>query len=381
MKKLKILELTNYSAGGCGVGARVLQEAEMLSKKHDVHIFSSYYEKGTNKICSAEETKGKVKIKRFPALQPGLGILKYIPGGQSYMFWRFQKEALEFKPDVIIAHAYRHPHTTQAIKIAKKLGAKLFLVTHAPFLPERHLRKTLSEKLSVWFYDHLIAPITLNKFDKIIAITPWEIPILEKIGVKKEKIVLIPNGLKEEFFKNKAKSKEQSIILFMGRISPIKDLETLILSINYIKDKTIKINIIGPAEPQYLAKLKSLIKENNLYSRVKITDKVYTRKEQIENLDSSKIYVLPSKSEAMPQTLIEAMARGKIVIASNNRGSSAIVQDRKTGYLFQVGNAQNLAEKIDLALSANQNNLKNAAKAYVKQFHWDILIKKLESLF
>ena len=83
MKKLKILELTNYSAGGCGVGARVLQEAEMLSKKHDVHIFSSYYEKGTNKICSAEETKGKVKIKRFPALQPGLGILKYIPGGQS----------------------------------------------------------------------------------------------------------------------------------------------------------------------------------------------------------------------------------------------------------------------------------------------------------
>ena len=39
----------------------------------------------------------------------------------------------DFKPDIIIAHSYRHTHSVIASKIAKKLGAKSFLVTHAPF--------------------------------------------------------------------------------------------------------------------------------------------------------------------------------------------------------------------------------------------------------
>ena len=53
MKKLKILELCPYSAGGCGVWQRVKQESLELKKLgHDIKIFSSNFEKGTDKIIS-----------------------------------------------------------------------------------------------------------------------------------------------------------------------------------------------------------------------------------------------------------------------------------------------------------------------------------------
>jgi len=370
MKKIKILELTNYTSGGCGVGARVIQEARLLAKNHEVQVFSSYYEKGTNKICPIEEKINKLIIKRFPA--------KYL-GGQSFMSWNFQKEAIKFKPDIIIAHAYRHFHTTRALKIAKKIGAKIFLVTHAPFV-EGDTTRSLKEKLIVNLYDKFFARFYINKFNKIIAITPWEIPLLEKIGAKKDKIVLIPNGIREEFF-IPSKKKEQNKILFMGRISPIKDLETLILAMKYVKNKNLRLEIIGPAELGYLKILQNLIKSNNLQNKVKITNKTYDYKEQISNLDEAKIYVLPSKSEAMPQTLIEAMARGKIVIASNNGGSSALIVNGKTGHLFQIGDPEALAEKINQALSSNQLNIKKATKKYVEQYRWSTIIKKLEALF
>jgi len=193
---MRILELTNYSAGICGVFARAKQEAELLSKNHEVAIFSSNHTKGSNKLASPEETLGKVKIKRFKTKKLG---------GESFMHWfskEAQKEALKFKPDLIIVHSYRHPHTTKALKLKNKLNCKVFLVTHAPFIEDDSTR-TIKEKLFVNFYDKFIAPRKINKFNKILAITKWEIPHLLKLGVSKENIIYSPNGIPIEFFKQK----------------------------------------------------------------------------------------------------------------------------------------------------------------------------------
>lgn len=366
---MKILELTNYSAGGCGVFARVKQESLLLAEKHQVYIFSSNHTKGDNKIASSEDKIGKVKIKRFPAKKLG---------GESFMHWSFQKEVLRLKPDIMIVHSYRHLHTLKALKLAKKINAKVFLVTHAPFI-EGDTTRSLKEKLSVKLYDRIIGPKTINKFDKIIAITKWEIPYLIKLGAKKEKIVYIPNGIPKEFFTQK-KSKEQNKILFLGRIAPIKDLETLIRSVPLIKNKKIKLEMVGPAEDEYLDKLKKLIKNLNLQDRVIISKPIYEIKQKIKKIDSAKVFVLPSKTEAMPQSLIEAMAREKLTVASNNIGCRDIITDWKNGFLFKIGNPKDLAKKIDHALKANNNKIKKQARKSVEQFSWDKIIDKIEKI-
>src|SRR3989344_1495924 len=123
----------------------------------------------------------------------------------------------------------------------------------------------------------------------------------------------------EDFFKYKSNKKNEfNKILFLGRISPIKSLETLIKSLVYANDKKIIIEIVGPAEEEYKKKLDLLINNLNLKESVVFSSPIYDLKEKIKKIDSCKIFVLPSKAEGMPQALVEAMSRKKIVIASNN---------------------------------------------------------------
>src|SRR3989344_9182704 len=186
---MKVLELCHFSAGVCGVWSRVREESDRLAKLgHEVRVFSSYFEKGTNKIAPGSDSIGKIQIQRFKAKKLG---------GESFMSWKFEKEALNYRPDVIIVHNYRQPHTTAALKIAKRLRrngspCKVFLVTHAPFV-EGNITRSFAAKLVVKFYDRFIGPRTLDKFDKILAISNWEIPYLIKCGADKNRIIYIRN--------------------------------------------------------------------------------------------------------------------------------------------------------------------------------------------
>lgn len=367
---MKILELTNYSAGICGVWQRVKQESIELSKLgHEVQVFSSNLTKGSDEIAPQNEELQDIKIIRFPAKKIG---------GESFLNWNFQEDATNFKPDIIIAHSYRHLHTTKALKIAKKIRAKVFLVTHAPF--GRADSRSPLQNLIVFFYDNTIGKKTLKKFDKIITITKWENEYLKKLGVKESMISYIPNGIPEEFF-TISKSEEKNKILFLGRISPIKNLETSIEAMSLIKDRKIKLEIVGPAESEYLEKLKVQVKSLKLEDRIIFSKGIFDLKEKIRKIDSAKVFVLPSKSEGMPQGLIEAMARERLVIASDNQAAKEIIRDKHDGFLFRVGYPKDLAQKIDYALDMDTKEFQKNAKKSVEKFKWSSIVKKIEKLF
>ena len=109
---MKILELTNFSAGTCGVWTRAREESVRLAEKgHEVVVFSSDITKDSGERASRLDKVGKVKIVRFPAKKIG---------GESFMSWDFESSALKYNPDLIIAHSYRHNHTKTAVRVAKK---------------------------------------------------------------------------------------------------------------------------------------------------------------------------------------------------------------------------------------------------------------------
>jgi len=376
---VRILELTNYSAGGCGVYARVREEAQLLAKKgHEVRIFSSNRVKGSKEMAQRHDSIGNVKITRFKARQRG---------GESYLKWDFEKEALEYNPDIVIAHSYRHLHTTEIIRLRekKRLKCKIFLVTHAPF--DRDATRNIISKLSVWIYDNSpwgLGKSTLKKFDKIIAITKWERPYLHKLGVPDSKIVYIPNGIPDILFKAPKKIKEEHKIIFIGRVAPIKQIETVIDALPLLKDKEITFEIVGPAEKEYLTRLKRLIADKDVEKRVIFTDAIYDMREKINKLDSATFFILPSKSEGMPQSLIEAMARKKIVVASENPASKDLIVNGKNGFLYKNGNEQDCARVLDAISALSQKEKKaiqDAALRSVRRFSWDKIIEDFEKIF
>ena len=297
------------------------------------------------------------------------------------MHWDFIDEGLKFNPNIIIAHNYRHLHTLKSLTLKKKLNnnCKVFLVTHAPFVQKNTTRSKI-EDILVDLFDKTIGKIIINKYDKIITISKWELPFLKKIGVNKNKIKYIPNGVPMEFYKDIVNIKKNKKILYLGRIHPVKCIENLILA---IKNTSINLEIIGFAEKKYLEKIKNLIKINNI-KNVYIKKPIYNIIEKIQIYDSAEIYVLPSKRESSSQTLIEAMARKLIVISTATDGGKEHIKNNINGYLIPINNRYILEDKIKQIIKLNKKDkekIKTNAYLYSKQFEIKKTINKLERLF
>lgn len=369
---MKILELTTYSAGGCGVWARVYREAQFFAEQgHQVEIFSSNFTKGSSIHATPREKIKGIAITRFQGIKLG---------GESFTYWNFSHAALKYRPDVIIAHAYRHTHTTKALSIGKRLGIPVFLVTHAPF--DRATTRSWLARVAVKVYDSYMGKRTLPQFTKVVAITRWELPFLRKLGLTDSKIAYVPNGLPEEFFT--PPKKEGKGIVYTGRIAPIKNLETVsgaLRLLRHEKNAPLPVVFLGPAERDYLAALQHNIKVDG--TNITLINKTFSSREQINELDKREMFILPSLSEGLPQSLLEAMARGKIVLASNNKGNKDVIIDGKNGLLFPIGDKKRLAERIRYIVHLPQkekDKMKKSARTTAEGYRWQVLGKKFLSL-
>ncbi|MEK6908505.1 MAG: glycosyltransferase family 4 protein [Nanoarchaeota archaeon] len=378
MDKIKILELCHFSEGICGVWNRVKEESTRLADKgYEVSVFSSNAIKGSNEVASANEIIGNFKIKRFPYIKLG---------GESFSFWNFTKEALDYSPDIIIAHVYRQIHTTKALEIKKelkRLGKKcvVFLVTHAPFNQDNSERGILAS-LSVKFYDKFIGKRIINKFDRVITISNWEVSHLKKIGVQNKRLFYIPNGVPEIFFRSESKQGDDNKILFLGRVSPVKNLEIVISVLNKV-DKQYYFEIVGPIEGNYKEKLQYLAKKQGVEKRIIFSKKIYDIKEKIRKLDSSLFFILSSKREGMPQSLIEAMARGRICIGSDVDGIKDLIKNKINGFTFEKGNIVSLADLLNNINKLDYKKLRSISKQsviFASKFKLDMIANKLNNL-
>ncbi len=373
MKKLKILEICPFSAGICGVWTRVLSESEEFRKLgYKVRIFSSNIIRGTHETASCKEDSEGITISRFASHQDFFDRII----SPNVTYFNFEKKLEEYKPDIVITHLL-HPHSFKALKTCKKLNIPCYLVTHAPF----NVKRTFPLNIITNFYEAIKVRPAINDFKKIIAITRWEMPFLHKLGVKKEKIIYIPNGLPEEFFEQeKTRESRTREVLFLGRIAPVKNIECLLKAAKLIP--RVNFTIVGKAEEKYLEKLK-LILEKEVIPNVSIFLPISELKEKIQLIDKHKIFVLPSLREAMPQVLLEAMARGKLVISSKTDGGKEIIQDGKTGFLFNIDDSKKLAQLIEenLKRSKEIKGIENTAKKEAKQYLWKKLIKKYTEVF
>ncbi|MFQ5531391.1 MAG: glycosyltransferase family 4 protein, partial [Candidatus Nanoarchaeia archaeon] len=182
----------------------------------------------------------------------------------------------------------------------------------------------------------------------------------------------------EGFFKESIKKFKAKKIIFFGRIAPVKNLEVLISVFNKLNNKKLNLEIIGPIERGY-ERIKNFESDN-----IKFLEPIHDLKEKIQKLQEVDIFILPSRREAMPQSLIEAMALGKLVIASKTQGAIEIINDNKNGLLFKVGNEKELLKKISWALDKknfkNIEKIQKQARKKSKEFRWKKLTKSWEEI-
>lgn len=169
-------------------------------------------------------------------------------------------------------------------------------------------------------------------------------------GIGEEKIIVTRMGVEvpEKPSVLRMEAGQSSLrILSVGRLHPVKDHAFLIRACAKLLSEKIEFDCSIAGDGPERARLESLIQSCGLADRVKLLGHV--GKEQIGALyDRADVVVLTSRSEGIPLVLMEAMARGKVVLAPAITGISELVISAKTGFLYEAGSLDDFLECLSL---------------------------------
>lgn len=176
-----------------------------------------------------------------------------------------------------------------------------------------------------------------------------------------ENIRVIPCGVNTDTFRP-VKSKparqklglpEDRVVLYAGRIEPLKGIDRLIKAMAYLTNGSRPHLVIIGGDRQSQAetdRLKQLTHELNLKDRVTFLGAIAHQK-MADYFNASSVLVVPSHYESFGLVALEALSCGTPVVATDVGDLRNIIHQGETGYVVGDGNPANLALKIDSFLS------------------------------
>ncbi|MBI5099773.1 MAG: glycosyltransferase family 4 protein [Nitrospirae bacterium] len=205
-------------------------------------------------------------------------------------------------------------------------------------------------------------------YDKFIFVTDTG---MDKLKKRSQKNAIIPNGIERELLHVNTEEVDD-YILFLSRIDTYtKGLDILMDAFVSVSDifKELKLILAG-YEFNSIAELIKRVPEG-LRERVSYAGFVLGE-QKIKLLAGAKVFILPSRHEAHPVSILEALACGKAVIASDIPELGYIAENG-IGLTFKSGSSQDLADKLSVLLEdkALRKQLGDKGRRYASQFLWD----------
>jgi L-malate glycosyltransferase len=166
---------------------------------------------------------------------------------------------------------------------------------------------------------------------------------LRRDGVPEGQIVVIPNGIDLTTFGPRTYAPRLKRILLVACLREEKRIDVLIAAAPQILQRHPDVEFVIAGDGTCRAELLALARATGAFDRFQFLGH---RDDIPAILASADVFVLPSRSEALPNSVIEAMASGLPVVASNVGGIPELVEDGKTGRLVPAGDSQALASAI-----------------------------------
>jgi glycosyltransferase involved in cell wall biosynthesis len=225
----------------------------------------------------------------------------------------------------------------------------------------------------------------------IIVASPQMRDTFLMIGVKPEKIALLPNAInlpdpakcsaKEE----STSGKTQITVLFLNRIYAAKGIrEFVAVALDICASyPQASFRIAGDCTGKEVGELRESIAERGLSERIKFLGKI-DEEEKCRELCSADIYVLPSYVEDLPYGLIEAMAYGIACVASEVGGIPSLIEDGKSGLLCKPQDVSSLKTSVERLIQDNklrQKLAENARQTIADRFNWERRADEFENLY
>lgn len=241
----------------------------------------------------------------------------------------------------------------------------------------------------------------LRMADTIIAATPAELAQLQWLyHADTRKIVVIPPGVDLGRFYpiSPDEAKEfigippcERMLLFVGRIEPLKGIDTLLEAIAILRAKQVYmcLSVIGgePTEnPDVISA--EMARLQDIRQRYGLTDLVtFLGKRGQDTLpyyySAAEAVIVPSHYESFGMVALEAMACGTPVVASEVGGLAFLVQNGVTGYTFPVDDAQALADRLQALLQDRDLHQRMGAQAasFARQYSWLEIARRMHQVY
>jgi glycosyltransferase involved in cell wall biosynthesis len=348
---------------------------ELARRGHDVTVLTAAHPPGTY------EYPPEIRVRRLPVAFR-IGNAPLLPG-----LLQLQKY------DIIHLH-YPFFFGAELVWLAAHLRQLSYVITY-----HQDVLFTGLMRLAEHNHHVLLGRIIMAQASKLYA-TSWDYArasrVSEMLQARPQIVDEIPNGVDTKRFCPDGSSRllrdryactdQDKIVLFVGAIDHahyFKGIDGLLQAIRHIDDASVKLLLVGDGDLRETYQQQA--QELGIAQRVLFCGRV-SAEELPQHYVLGDILVLPSTTmgEAFGMVLIEAMACGKPVIASNLPGVRSVVHDGEDGLLVEPGNVADLAAKIRQLLDDPQRRQEMGKRGRAKverKYAWDAIGAKLEQTY
>ncbi len=383
-------KLGTKDTGGMSVYIREIA-CELGQQGHSVDIFTRVHDPKDRQIYELNENVRLIHLRAGEDEEiRKLAVYSYLPDFAGNLENYRRQDNLEY--DLIFSHYWLSAlagvylqqwwhvphiamfHTLGAVKNAIRERTCLAL-------DEDELRLRIgTERDMVQRCHHIIAPTEREKQE-----------FIRYYGAPSAKISVVPCGVNLEHFKalDKAQARQylglgdEKIVLFVGRIDPLKGIDKLIKALPFLRDiQGLRLLVIGGGEHSQheIKQLRKLAYNLEVENSVTFLDLV--KHEQLPYFYSgADVCVVPSYYESFGLVALESLACGTPVVATDVGDFRNIIREGETGYVVKDNVPDHLAKKIALLLSRPYTDGESAQliRATVSKFSWSNIAEAIIS--
>lgn len=366
---------------GGGISTYCWHTAQMLVQKgHKVTVFTQDF--NIDGVAESSPMAGLRLIRLHPFRNPKTRVLGY-EARLSYELSTVVEEFIsrEGRPDFIEVQDYMGIGYYILLKKALKYDVfnelPIILTAHAPSFLYLDYNQVPMYKLPD-FWTGEMEKVSIRMADILLFPSRFLIDILQpRMDFTNLKPIQLFNPYKPESPKNKIASNKIGKLSFFGKLTPQKGGLELLSYMRRMWDQgfDMPVTIIGgddhffyPVQQDMGSYLKSKFKRYFERGLISFTGNLSPEKLSRE-LDEARIIIVPSIVDNLPYTVIEAMSRGKIILASDDGGQRELIEHGKSGFIFSHRVPGDFEEKLRHILSLDEALLNTISAEAQKRSH------------
>jgi PEP-CTERM/exosortase A-associated glycosyltransferase len=348
---------------------------------------------------SAEET---VDGWHFFRTLPTKGLLTKVPALNEWLLMRETTARLEevverVKPDVLHAHS---PvlNAIPALRVGRRHGLPVVYEVRAFWEDAAVNHGTAAEGGLRYRLGRALESYALRRTDAITAICEGLRNDIVARGIPAEKVTLVPNAADVEEFrtgggpdlalKKSLGLENKTVIGFVGSFYAYEGLDLLIKALPRVSSRIPDAKVLLVGGGPHERALRRLAEELGLADSVLFAGRVphhdVARYYNLIDLLTYPRHSMRLTELVTPLKPLEAMAQGKLFIASDVGGHRELIRNNETGFLFKAGDADAFADKIVAVLSDRSSSeaVRSAARRYVEtERNWEKIAARYEPIY